>query len=87
MLIDSGASARHSGRIRLGVHFFYGRIDTVAALLAAGWEIFTTYEDQLLSFTDCTSFALMRQRQLLEAFTFDTDFHRAGFVVRPTRTT
>ena len=52
-------------------------------LRAASWEIFVTYEEQLLSFTDCTSFALMRQRQLLEAFTFDTDFHRAGFVVRP----
>jgi len=50
---------------------------------AAGWETFVTYEEQLLSFTDCTSFALMRQRQLLEAFTFDADFHRAGFVVRP----
>ncbi len=44
---------------------------------AAGWETFVTYEEQLLSFTDCTSFALMRQRQLLEAFTFDGRLRRA----------
>ena len=47
------------------------------------WELFVGYEDQVLSFTDCTSFALMRQRQLLEVFTFDRDFQRAGFIVRP----
>lgn len=49
----------------------------------AAWEIFVAYDDQVLSFTDCTSFALMRERRLLEAFTFDGDFHRAGLVVRP----
>ncbi len=47
------------------------------------WEIFAGYEDQVLSFTDCTSFALMRERKLLEAFTFDQDFRRAGFIVQP----
>lgn len=50
---------------------------------ATAWEIFTTYRDQVLSFTDCTSFALMRERKLLEAFTFDADFQRAGFIVHP----
>ena len=54
-----------------------------ADLRAAAWEIFVTYEDQILSFTDCTSFALLRGRRLLEAFTFDGDFRHAGFVVRP----
>ncbi|MCP4200480.1 MAG: PIN domain-containing protein [bacterium] len=47
------------------------------------WELFVGYHDKVLSFTDCTSFALMRERQLLEAFTFDDDFRRAGFIVRP----
>ena len=46
-------------------------------------EITVGYEDKVLSFTDCTSFALMRERKLLEAFTFDSDFKRAGFVVLP----
>jgi predicted nucleic acid-binding protein len=48
-----------------------------------GWAIFLGYEDRVLSFTDCTSFALMRERKLFEAFTFDAGFERAGFVVRP----
>jgi predicted nucleic acid-binding protein len=54
-----------------------------ADLRLLGWEIFSSYEDKVLSFTDCTSFALMRERRLLEAFTFDADFERAGFVVSP----
>ncbi len=52
-------------------------------LRALGWELFVGYEDKVLSFTDCTSFALMRERKLLDAFTFDSDFERAGFVVLP----
>ena len=48
-----------------------------------GWEIFVGFQDKVLSFTDCTSFALMRSRQLLEAFSFDADFQRAGFITRP----
>jgi len=47
------------------------------------WEIFVGYEDKVLSYTDCTSFALMRERKLLEVFSFDGDFERAGFIVRP----
>lgn len=54
-----------------------------ADLREAAWEIFVAYADQVLSFTDCTSFALMRERRLLDAFTFDGDFRGAGFVVRP----
>lgn len=48
-----------------------------------GWEIFVGYRDKVLSFTDCTSFALMHERTMLEVFTFDADFQRAGFVVLP----
>ncbi|MEJ2746489.1 MAG: PIN domain-containing protein [Anaerolineae bacterium] len=47
------------------------------------WELFVTYTDKVISFTDCTCFALMKQRELFESFSFDADFSRAGFVVRP----
>jgi len=47
------------------------------------WDLFTTYRDKVLSFTDCTSFAVMRQRDLHTAFTFDADFQRVGFTVLP----
>ena len=54
-----------------------------AHLRVLGWEIFVAYDDKVLSFIDCTSFALMRERKLIEAFTFDSDFERAGFIVLP----
>jgi uncharacterized protein len=48
---------------------------------AMAWQIFVRYRDQTFSFTDCTSFALMRAMGLTEAFTFDrNDFQAAGFV-------
>lgn len=36
-----------------------------------------------LSFTDCTSFALMRELKISLAFTADRHFHRAGAGIRP----
>jgi len=47
------------------------------------WDLFTRYDDKILSFTDCTSFALLHERNLGEVFTFDSDFARVGFVERP----
>lgn len=52
-------------------------------LLEEAWRIFVGHEDKVLSFTDSVSFALMRRRGLFEVFTFDADFERAGFLVRP----
>ena len=46
----------------------------------AAWQLFVRYDDQTFSFTDCTSFALMRTLELDIAFTFDRkDFRAAGF--------
>jgi uncharacterized protein len=54
---------------------------------SAAWEIFVKYDDQEFSLTDCTSFATMRARHIIEAFTFDrTDFAAAGFRTVPERT-
>jgi len=59
-------------------------IDIDEALRARAWSIFSTYSDQTFSFTDCTSFALMRSLGAEEAFTFDRrDFAAAGFSVIP----
>lgn len=80
---------RNGLRMAMALHDLLGRSRLVEVaqielqLRAMAWEMFVTYDDQVLAFTDCTSFALMRERKLLEAFTFDGDFHRAGFVVRP----
>jgi predicted nucleic acid-binding protein len=47
------------------------------------WEIFETYEDKKLSFTDCTSFALMKKRNVEKVFSFDKDFETMGFSLMP----
>jgi predicted nucleic acid-binding protein len=49
----------------------------------AAWEIFVRYDDKDFSFTDCTSFAIMRQLGLINAFAFDHNFEQAGFVMLP----
>lgn len=50
--------------------------DDLAAL-----AFFEKYADQRVSFTDCTSFALMRRRRITKAFSFDRHFALAGFEV------
>ncbi|HEY7337513.1 MAG TPA: PIN domain-containing protein [Bryobacteraceae bacterium] len=39
------------------------------------------YADQGVSFTDCTSFAIMQRRRIRAALTFDRHFRAAGFSV------
>lgn len=45
--------------------------------------IFFKYKDKSFSFTDCTSFAVMRELRLRKALTLDTHFRQAGFDVVP----
>lgn len=50
---------------------------------ATAGEIFERYADQDFSFTDCTSFAVMREQGLTEAFTGDQHFSTMGFTLIP----
>jgi uncharacterized protein len=45
----------------------------------AGSALFRRYQDKEWSFTDCVSFALMRELRIREAFTTDRHFRQAGF--------
>ncbi|HFC11200.1 MAG TPA: PIN domain-containing protein [Anaerolineae bacterium] len=45
----------------------------------AAWEMFQLYTDKEWAFTDCTSFVLMHQQNIWQAFTFDHHFSQAGF--------
>lgn len=47
------------------------------------WAIFEQYRDQDFSFTDCTSFAVMQDRQLSHAFTADHHFVTMGCIIVP----
>ena len=46
-------------------------------------DVFAKFADQQVSFTDCTSFYLMRHHGLNRAFTFDRHFADAGFELVP----
>lgn len=55
------------------------------ALLEDAMDVFAGALDQPFSFTDCSSFALMRNRSIDAAFAFDEDFRRFGFTQLPAR--
>ena len=59
----------------------YIRIEAVHETVA--WQIFERYGDQDFSFTDCTSFAVMRLQHLTEVFTGDHHFFVMGFILKP----
>ncbi len=46
----------------------------------AAWQIFKKFEDQRLSFTDCTSFSVMKRLGLAQTLTVDQHFLLMGFV-------
>ena len=45
--------------------------------------IFDLYKDPKLSFTDCTSFALLQEMEVGEVFGFDSHFEMMGHVLAP----
>ena len=57
------------------------RID--AARFDRAREMFFRYSDKAFSFTDCTSFVVMRELRLTRVMTTDRHFRQAGFIVVP----
>ena len=47
------------------------------------WALFKRYDDKAFSFTDCTSFVVMQQHKLVNAFAFDHHFEQMGFRMWP----
>lgn len=58
-------------------------IDATRAEKARAW--YFRWRDKAFSFTDCTSFVVMKERRLRSALTADEHFRHAGFEVRPTQ--
>jgi len=48
---------------------------------ANAWTIFEKYSDQKFSYTDCTSFVVMRELNLTQVFTGDHHFSVLGFML------
>ncbi len=54
------------------------------ALGEEAWRIFEQFNtDKEWSFTDCTSYVVMKQLEIHEAFVFDHHFEQMGFVRKP----
>jgi predicted nucleic acid-binding protein len=47
------------------------------------WSYFESYQDQVFSFQDCTSFAVAADYDVEYVFGFDRDFQIAGIDLRP----
>ncbi len=48
------------------------------------WQIFEQFNtDKQWSFTDCTSYVVMKAQDMTEVFTFDRHFSQMGFIRRP----
>jgi len=43
------------------------------------WQMFKRYADKVFSYTDCTSFVVMRHRGIWDAFTNDHNFEQVGY--------
>ena len=48
-----------------------------------GRDLFFQYRDKEFSFTDCTSFVIMRELRLTHAITTDRHFRQMGFQILP----
>ncbi len=49
------------------------------SLKMKAWDYFKRHSDKGYSFTDCTSFMLMKEKKINDYFAFDDDFNRVGF--------
>ncbi|MGH7969019.1 MAG: type II toxin-antitoxin system VapC family toxin [Limisphaerales bacterium] len=82
-------------RLRLGIDAAEAWWDQVESSARLRWEpvgteraaaaraIFFRYRDKDFSFTDCTSFALMRELRIREVLTTDRHFAQMGFTLNP----
>jgi len=56
------------------------------AVQAEAWAVFERFNrDKVWSFTDYTSYVVMRTHQIAECFGFDEDFAQMGFTVSPAK--
>jgi predicted nucleic acid-binding protein len=58
-------------------------VRVTAADERAAWDLFIDRSDKSYSYTDCTSFVLLRRLGVEQVAALDEDFRREGFDVRP----
>lgn len=77
----------HDIAVRFGTQVRESKVLTIIRIEEdieeAAWDIFQSFTDKEYSFTDCTSFAVMKQQGISDAFAFDKHFRQHGFIVHP----
>ncbi len=75
----------HHQAVELGEALLNSKVLTIVAankdLQRESWELFKNHEDKGFSFTDCTSFRIMKAHSLSQVLAFDHHFAQMGFSV------
>jgi predicted nucleic acid-binding protein len=75
----------HAESVRAGDALFASRIVKTVFVgpthLPAAWELYKKYGDKKFSFTDVTSFVVLKDLGISDVFSFDRDFLQAGFTL------
>ena len=58
-------------------------IEIDRTLFDQAWLYFQSHQDKSYSLTDCLSFVVMQQQQIITALILDNHFRQAGFQVLP----
>lgn len=58
-------------------------VSVASSTFERAWDLFADRHDKMWSFTDCTSFTVMKEVGIRIALTFDSDFEEAGFASIP----
>jgi hypothetical protein len=78
------SAAGHQSAVTIGDFLLGSRIIEIVwldnGMKLRAWEYFRRHSDKLFSFTDCTSFIVMKELRVNRFFSFDSDFRQAGFV-------
>ena len=76
------ARGNHKQSVLAGDALFTSKIVKIIHVSAdyfqAAWGLYRKYKDKMFSFTDVTSFAIMKDLNIVKAFAFDREFAQAG---------
>lgn len=81
------ARVGHSKAVVFGKWFLKAKsvelIEVTGELRNSAWDVFIRYSDKTFSFVDCSSFVIMQELGLKQAFAFDKHFVQMGFQALP----
>jgi hypothetical protein len=78
----------HRAAVAFGREIHNGGIEIVQvdeSIQQEAWDILEQYRDKRFSFTDCTSFVVMKRGNIQLAFTLDRHFQQYGYRTVPAR--